>query len=561
VLALAGCGNVGQRAQKQATPEPGDIVTALVGDLTSEASASGQLRPQQDATLALGTGGQVTEVYVQAGDWVQEGEVFVRLESGDLERAVRAAEQELAVQEANLTELRKDPQAADVAAAQEAVANARAQLDDLLAGPSEQDLARAEASLASAEAQLADLLEGPSEEELAQAQALLDSAQAGLRAAQARSEALDDQLVVAQNDIDNAQLAKDRARDQYDQLVWNDWKAGVSWAPYSPAGAAVKKAEAGYEAAVANYNLTELQINDSALRQAEHQVAQAEAALAALTEEKTAQIAAASAQVARAESGLSALTEEKTVQIAAASAQLEQAEASLKKLLDGASVEQLAMAEAQVEQARISLDEAQENLKDATLVAPFDGLVTDVYVTVGEWANGPAVELVNTESLQVVLNVDEVDIGHIAVGQSAVVTLEAWPDRELSGKVASIAPQARVLGEVVTFEVHVDLDAEDLPVLTGMTANAELKSSEREGVLLVPNRAITADRQVGKYHVNKVDGDEVTKVEVTIGLRDGSYTEITSGLQEGDQVSIAEERGSGLDMFSEGPPRESRGIH
>ncbi len=89
-----------------------------------------------------------------------------------------------------------------------------------------------------------------------------------------------------------------------------------------------------------------------------------------------------------------------------------------------------------------------------------------------------------------------------------------------------------------------------------MTANAELTALERQNVLLVPNRAIIIDRQAGKHYVNRVDGDSITKVEVTVGLRDGSYTEITSGLQEGDQVSIAENEGPGFD-FTQGPPPEA----
>jgi HlyD family secretion protein len=376
-----------------------------------------------------------------------------------------------------------------------------------------------------------------------------------LQAARARTEALADQVTVAQNDIDNAQLAKDRARDGYEQLVWNDWKAGVSWGPYSPQGTAVKTAAANYDAAVANLNLTRLQINDSSLRQAQYQVAQAQAALAALVEPKSAQIAAAQSQLARANASLERLLEDKTVQIASANAQLKQAEANLAKLLDGASDEQLVIARAQVEQAQIALEEARMNLGNATLSAPFAGLVTDVYIAEGELANGPAVELVDMDSLQVVLDVDEIDISHIAIGQPAVITLEPWPDRELSGKVASIAPEAKVIGEIVAFEVHLDIDAAGLPVLTGMTANADLMAEGRTDVLLVPNRAIIADRQAGKYYVNRVDGDALTRTEVTIGLRDSRYTEITQGLEAGARVSTQETETSGLD-FGQGPPEE-----
>jgi HlyD family secretion protein len=363
---------------------------------------------------------------------------------------------------------------------------------------------------------------------------------------------------VAQNDVDNAQVAVNSTRDQYQKLVWTDWKIGESWGPYSPLGTAVKKAEASYQAALANLSLTRLQINDSSLRQAQFQVSQAEYALAALKDEKTAQIAAARAQIARAESSLALLLEEKTVPIANARAQLAQAKSNLAKLLDGASDEQIAIANAQVEQARISLEEARDNLAQASLVAPFDGLITDVYLAEGEWVAGAAAELVNTASLEIVLNVDEIDVSHIRLGQPARVTLEPWPDRELSGEVVSISPKANVAGQIVTFEVHLTFDAQDLPVLTGMTANAELTTIDQENVLLVPNRAIVADREAGSYYVNRVDGETLTRGDETIGLRDARNTEVLTGLRDGDRVYTGQAVNEGID-FTQGPPSRPRG--
>jgi HlyD family secretion protein len=263
-------------------------------------------------------------------------------------------------------------------------------------------------------------------------------------------------------------------------------------------------------------------------------------------------VAQAESQVVQAEAGV--LQAEAGVRQAEAA--VAQAEANLAMLLKGASEEKLAIAEAQVAQARIALEDAQDNLTKATLEAPFDGVVTEVYVTVGEWASGLAVDLMDSASLEVVLDVDEIVIGSLAVGQQAAVTLETWPDEELTGEIVSIAPKAESSGEIVTYQVHLRVDAGELPVRSGMTANAELVTASRENVLLAPNRAITADRQAGKYYVNLVQGDTVVKTEVTIGLRDQNYTEITNGLEEGDKLAIGEVSEK-LD-FSQGPPEEIR---
>ena len=536
-----------QRANADADLEPGQIVTAFVGSLSAEASASGQLLPQREATLSFAAPGRVEWVFAETGDHVKAGAVLVQLETDALERSVRTAEQTLAIQDANLAELRKGTSKEDIAAASAAVESAETQLSDLLAGPRDRDRIAAEAAVASAQAQLDDLLAGPSDKELAQARAALDSAVALERAEAKRYAALDAQTLVARQQLDMAAVSLENARYFYDALK-NDWQH-KDYADHSPEAQTLKDAQTAYDVALAHYRLNAANLNDSAYRGAQAQVAQARANLNALTEDRTVEIAGAREQLAQAEASLSALTDEKTTQIAAARAQLAQAQASLSTALDGASAERLAIAEAQVAQARISLANAQDRLDKAALLAPFDGALTAVHVALGEWATGPVVEMVDIGSLEVVLDVDEVDIGQIAVGMQTVVTLDAWSDEELRGEVVAIAPRGSAQTEIVTYQVHISLEAGDLPVRTGMTANAELITAERNGVLLVSNRAITADRSAAKYYVHRVKGDDVTEVEVTIGLRDGMYTEITSGLQEGEQIIVDYEQGG----FSLGP--------
>jgi len=525
-----------QRARADADPEIGQVATAFVGTLSAEASASGQLLPRQEAMLSLGIAGRVEQVFVEVGDKVQAGDVLVQLESDGLARSVRTAKQTLAIQEANLSGLLKDASEEDLAAARAAVKSAQAQLDDLLAGPDGEALAATKAAVTSAEAQLEDLLAGPSTEDLAQARAALASAQAFEKVEARRYAAIDAQLLVVRQELDIAAVNLENAKYFYDALK-NDWQH-KDYADFSPEAETLKDAQKAYNVALARYSLTVANVNDSAYRGAQAQVAQAQANLTMLTEEKTVQIASARSQLAQAEASLAALTEEKTVQIAGARSQLAQAEANLTNLLEGVSEERLAIAEAQVAQARISLANAEARLADASLTAPFDGVVTAVHVALGEWATGPAIELVNDNSLEVILDVDEIDIGNIAVGQPAIIALEAWPDQELQGKVTTIAPTGDALSEIVTYRVYISVDAGELPIRTGMTANASLVTVEQDNVLLVPNRAIVADRQAGKYYVYRVQGDQAIKVEVTVGLRDASHTEIIDGLQEGDKLAI-----------------------
>ncbi|MFQ5811617.1 MAG: efflux RND transporter periplasmic adaptor subunit [Anaerolineae bacterium] len=603
------------------------IVTAFIGDLSAGATASGWLLPQREAHLALGITGQVEEVYVEVGDEVRAGDVLIQLDASSLERAVRSAEQSLAIQEASLAELRQGASDEEITAAEASVtqaeagvlqaeasvSQAKANLAELRQGASEEETAAAEASLDSAKASLATAQAGLvsaksalTNAELARdslsdadvtAEANLKSAQAGLNSAQAQLDALlegaDAETIEqarlnweqAKNSLWNAQLERDAVKgqpgtpgylkDQMEVAVANaeiavrvaeinylQAQKGATDEVVAAARASVAAAEAQVAGAQAQLDDIDDQIAqakatvvqaeasvtqaEAGVLQAEASVTQAEANLAMLLEGASEEkIAAAEAQVAQAEAG--ALQAE---------AQVAQAEANLATLLKGASEEKLAMAEAQVEQARIALEDAQDNLAKATLKAPFDGVATEVYISVGEWASGLAVDLMDTGSLEVVLDVDEIDIGRLAVGQQAVVTLETWPDEELTGELVSIAPKAKSGTEIVTYQVRLSVDAGELPIRSGMTANAELVTASRENVLLVPNRTITADRQAGKYYVNLVQGDAVTQVEVTIGLRDNKYTEITSGLEDGDQLVIGEVE-EVLD-FTQGPPQGMR---
>jgi HlyD family secretion protein len=523
------------------------VATAFVGTLAAEASASGRLLPQREAVLAVAMGGQVRTVHVDVGDLVRAGDILIELESDALERAARRAEQALTIQEARLAEILEAPSQEDLAAAEAAVISAKAKLENLMDGPSEKELADAKAAVVSAQAQLDDLLQGASKEALAEAQAALSSAQAAEQAAASLHEATADQLVVARQQLTLSEIDLESARYFYDALA-NDWQH-KDFAPHSPEAKVLRDAQKAYDVALARFNLAASDINDSAYKSAQAQVAQARVALASLTEQKTVQIASAREQLAAAVANLAALTDESTVEIAGARAQLRQAEANLVKLLDGPSDEQVAIAEAQTEQARIAVNNARARLEDAFVAAPFDGVITEIYVDVGEQAAGRAVEIIDTRSLEVVLDVDEVDIGSIAVGQPTTISLESWPDQSLSGKVTAIAPKAREQSEIVTYEVHITFDAAALPIRAGMTANANLVTAKREDVVLVSNRAIFADRARGSYSVRKIDGEEITEVNVTIGMRDTRYTEITGGLEAGDKVSIAEVE----EEFSFGP--------
>lgn len=480
------------RQESQADEEV-ETVEAFIGDLSSSATASGQVRPRREATLSVGTPGRVVAVNSRVGDEVQAGDILMELDTRDLAFNVAAAEQTLRLNEANLADLLEAPTEAELEAAEAAVVSAQSQLDQLRSGADPEEIAASEAELRAAEANV-----WSSSAQLEQTTSSIK--EADIAAAEAA-------VAAAEAELKSVEIQYTRNPDPDDIT----------------ANTALAEAREKIASAQARLDLL-LEGPD------ENQVGDAQAGLSA----SAAQRDASQAQLDKLLSGPTAS------EIAAAEAQLAQAQATLENLLNGASEEEILAAEAEVEQAQINLRDAQDALEAATLTAPFDGIVTAVNFEEGEFATGPAVRLVDNNLLEVVLEVDEIDIGAMAVGQPASLRLETWPNTELGSEISKIIPQARdsAGSGLVVYEVHLPLRDVGLPVRIGMTADANLTTAEIADVLLVPNEAIDVDRTNGTYSVMLVAGDSVEQVPVTIGLRDNQFTQIKSGLNAGDEVVI-----------------------
>ncbi len=506
------------------TAQTGETVTIVRGDLEASATAAGRVTAQRKAALALAGAGTVQTVFVQEGDEVRAGDALVQQELEGLQRAVQSAEQAVAIQRANLEQVQAGPTAAQLAAAEAAVNSAQTQLDDLLDGPSAQEIAAAEANVRAAQANVAR-----ASQQLGDTQAPADES----AILQAQSALADAEEAVLQAERNHQSLL------ECEQLENGEWSCAPRELPFVSAEDAaelLRQAELAVVQARQNRDAAQAELARLQGGAGENVVGASQAS-----------VAQAAAQRDAAQANLDLLLAGATeAEITAARSSLAEAQANLARMQAGASAVELARAEAQLAQAEIALQRAQVNLEKATLRAPFDGLVTAVYAGEGELASGVAVELLDMASLQVVLDVDEIDIGDLAVGQEATLTLQPWPDEEIASRVLAVAPAANNLmlnSAIASFRVRLALPETGLAVREGMTADASLQTASRDDVLLAPNRAISVDRSTGRYFVTLVETDaagaEATRqVEVTIGLRDGSHTEITSGLSEGDRVRV-----------------------
>jgi HlyD family secretion protein len=215
----------------------------------------------------------------------------------------------------------------------------------------------------------------------------------------------------------------------------------------------------------------------------------------------------------------------------------------------GVDSARLKQARAQVQQAQAGLQQLEEQLSYTTIVAPMDGVILSRDVEIGDAVSsilvlGSTATLVMTEGdineVYVQGKVDEADIAHVYMAQPARIKVESFRDRIFNGKVTKIAPLGVEKDNVTTFEVRVSINNPGGELKANMTANAEIILDEHKGVLMVPESAVMYDNQK-KASVeipDKKQKEGKRKVPVTVGLSNGSVTEILSGLNEGDQVVL-----------------------
>jgi len=215
----------------------------------------------------------------------------------------------------------------------------------------------------------------------------------------------------------------------------------------------------------------------------------------------------------------------------------------------GVDTAKLKQARAQVQQSQATLNQLEEQRGYTTIVAPMDGVVLSRDVEIGDAVSsilvlGSTATLVMTEGdvneVYVQGKVDEADIAHVYLGQPARIKVESFRDRTFNGKVTKISPMGVEKDNVTTFEVRVSINNPGGELKALMTANAEILLDEHKGVLTVPENAVMYDnmKNASVQIPDKKQKDGVRKVPVTVGLSNGSVTEIASGLKEGDQVVL-----------------------
>jgi HlyD family secretion protein len=216
----------------------------------------------------------------------------------------------------------------------------------------------------------------------------------------------------------------------------------------------------------------------------------------------------------------------------------------------GLNLKSLRAANLNLQIAETQLKNSKEELMKTEILAPFDGTVVDIGVkendqlSAFDYSSKTAVYLVDTRTVKLEGVVDEVDIYQVKVGQDTIITVDALPGVELKGKVTFISPLGNQTTGVVEFPVTISLEPTETELKGGLTATADIIIDEHKDILIVPNRAIKGS--VGNYWVDVViDEKKVTteKRPVVTGAQNEQFTEIISGLSQGEKVIVEATRG------------------
>ena len=217
-------------------------------------------------------------------------------------------------------------------------------------------------------------------------------------------------------------------------------------------------------------------------------------------------------------------------------------EVVIKKMEVEVAEQTLVLRQQSLEQAQNSVEQAQKNLDEATITAPFDGVVAIVYVDEGDVIPSPTlapttiIHLVDLTSMELEVEVDEIDMPGVKLGQKAIIDVDALPGVLFEGKVTAIYPVPIELGGVIVYQVKIELTVPDgSAVMIGMSTDADIVISERSNALLVPERAVKEDSE-GNPIVEVVINGEYEERSVVVGVSDGFETEIIEGLNEGEVV-------------------------
>lgn len=465
-------------------------MAVVKSNVTQGVNVDGTVQAAQDLNLAFEQGGTISRINVKAGDKVKKGQALVVLDSTSLSAALNQASA--------------------------AVQGSQASYQKLINGATSQDVAVAQVALTNAQTALANTTK--------QQQVLVDNAY----------KALQNSGVAAIPGSGNTPGSTATISGTYTGKNQGQYQVAV----YST-GSGLKFQYTGLENGNGNVDVTPQPLGTNGL------YIQFSSTNIPVNNTWTISIpnTQSAAYVAN-NNAYQAALQTQTAAVAAAQSAVDSAQAALNLKQTTARPEDLAAAAAQLNAAKAQYQMVQSNYSNSVLIAPIDGIITDVKTKVGQTVAGstlapglPVVSMISDQKFQVETFVAENDIGKIKIGDTAQVTLDAYGTNNIfPSTVVSIDPAATVIQGISTYKVTLQFNSEDARIRSGMGANVTITDETHNNVLAIPKSALLSDN--GKTYV-LVDNSQgnFTKTSITVGVVGiEGKAEVLSGLTEGQKV-------------------------
>jgi HlyD family secretion protein len=565
-------GTAPQKAGGAAAQGTGRVVQAaraIQGQVKQVFTYTGTVQPHLQVNLSPKATGRLDHIMVDVGSVVKAGDVIATLESSSLQLSVQQAQANLLAAQAKLTAVNAGGRSEDIASAQAAVDSAQAKFDQLQ-NPNPSDMQAAQTAVETTKATLASAqttlvaaqtklsqLKSPTQNDISVAQATVDQAQANVKSTlaslqQTQGGAPPATISADQQAIQKAYSDVIAAQDKLE--MWKNGQSGSGFTSNSGATEAVASAQQAYTAALDKLKQDQaplpaaLQAAQSAYDSAKSALDSAEAKLnqlknatpadiqTAQTAVDTAQqtVTSAQASLVSAQTKLTQLQSPTQNDMTVSQATVTQAQQNLAKAKQPYVDSDIQAAQSSVAVANAALASAQGALADATLVAPFDGVITARSVSPGAVVSGATtVATLVSSQTEIMVNVEESRLAQLKSGLSVAISVAAYPGQTISGKVDSISPSADAKSHTFSMKIVPDDPAGKLKA--GMYAQMDVTAEEHSGVL-VPRDAQTTRN--GKDIVWVIADGKAQMRPIVPGLPMGDNVEIASGLKADEQVIV-----------------------
>jgi HlyD family secretion protein len=422
-------------------PPPPTPANSTALDTSSEFAGSGRIkalgtiRPAQQLNLSFTTSGPIEAIPVELGSAVKANDVLAQLDTSELVLSLQEAQANVVTQQASLKQAITE---------------------------NEQQIPQAEINLQAKALQLEKArLEGPNSA-VAIAQTNLNQLDLQINQSKAQSPLPD--VVAAEAELRRAEVLYGQAKEDYERVLNQHWRTQEELDPYglalTQAEADLKKARAALAAAQNSQQAHGLGVDvlDTEKEKAEVELDQQ------LNNQQSYRVTLAML----------------ATEVEAAQLELDNLQAQHADYQDQTD-ETVTQAEARLRQAQLAVERLEQQLQDATLHAPFNGIISAVYLHPGEWAQAgaPVVEIIDTGRWRVeTKNVSELDIACIKIGQEALVRVMAFQNEVVKGKVLTISPVAVVQQGDTTYTLMIELEDIKLNLLPGMNVEVEILTDE-----------------------------------------------------------------------------------